>query len=98
MCDKLAQALREFLAANDTEGFGCACSPTQMCGPCRWRTAHAPLRAALAEHDATPQPAGDLQEFEAWWLAECKRLGVTPVNDPRRWALAGWQARAERKP
>jgi hypothetical protein len=51
----LAEALQTYLAANDPEGFGCACSPTTTCGPCLARIKQAPLYAALAEHEAQQQ-------------------------------------------
>jgi transcriptional regulator with XRE-family HTH domain len=55
---KLAQALREWLKANDPEGFGCACQPDgSICSTCRWAARIKPLSAALAEHDATHERA-----------------------------------------
>lgn len=39
----------KYLADNDPEGFGCACTPKHTCGPCRAHKQQAPLRAALQE-------------------------------------------------
>lgn len=73
----IEQALREFLSANDPEGFGCACAPESECGPCRTRKSQAPLRAALAAHEVQ-QTAALLD------VAAERRRQI----DDERWSLA----------
>ena len=44
----LRDALKKFLSDNDPEGFGCACEPNHLCGPCSERQRQQPLYEALA--------------------------------------------------
>ena len=39
--------IREWMRSTDPEGFGCACEPTVLCGPCRMRFRHSVLRNLL---------------------------------------------------
>lgn len=45
-------SIREWMRATDPEGFGCACEPAVMCGPCRMRFRHSVLRRILGEDAA----------------------------------------------
>jgi hypothetical protein len=47
----LATVLRNWLKDNDPEGFGCACTPDNICGTCRERSRQAPLRRALETYE-----------------------------------------------
>ncbi len=49
----LREAVEKYLADNDPEGFGCACTPKTTCGPCWERRRQAPLYQALR---AAPTP------------------------------------------
>ncbi len=44
----LRDAIKNYLSDNDPEGFGCACSPNHLCGPCRAARRQRPLYEALA--------------------------------------------------
>jgi hydrogenase maturation factor len=39
--------LKKYLQENDPTEFGCACSPTSICGPCMERNRQAPLHTVL---------------------------------------------------
>lgn len=45
--ETMTVAVRKWLADNDVEGFGCACEPNHMCGPCREAQRQRPLYEAL---------------------------------------------------
>ena len=44
---EIDQILTKYLKDYDTEGFGCACTPTSTCGTCRERKRQEPLQKAL---------------------------------------------------
>jgi hypothetical protein len=46
--DGLLAALEKFLDDNNPEGFGCACEPGRLCGPCSEAKRQRPLYAAIA--------------------------------------------------
>ena len=46
--DELLAALEKFLDDNNPEGFGCACEPGRLCGPCSEAKRQRPLYAAIA--------------------------------------------------
>ena len=88
----LRAVVKKFLADNDTEGFGCACTPTSQCGPCQWETRTRPLRAALAS-TATAAP-DETPDDETGCLA-CVTCGapndesVTKAAEPVAWLWTG---------
>lgn len=47
--DDLLAAINKFLSDNNLEGFGCACEPNRLCGPCSEAKRQAPLYAAIAK-------------------------------------------------
>lgn len=47
--DELLAAINKFLSDNNPEGFGCACEPNRLCGPCSEAKRQAPLYAAIAK-------------------------------------------------
>ena len=46
--DELLAAIKKFLDENNPEGFGCACEPDRLCGPCSEAKRQRPLYAAIA--------------------------------------------------
>ena len=46
--DGLVAAIKKFLDENNPEGFGCACEPDRLCGPCSEAKRQRPLYAAIA--------------------------------------------------
>jgi len=44
----LLKAVQQFLMDNDPDGFGCACTPHHMCGPCSAYKRQTVLRDAIA--------------------------------------------------
>ena len=46
--DELLAAIKKFLYENNPEGFGCACEPDRLCGPCSEAKRQRPLYAAIA--------------------------------------------------
>lgn len=46
---RMRSAIETFLEQNDTEGFGCACTPNHTCGPCSAFERQQVLRNALKE-------------------------------------------------
>lgn len=47
--DALRAAVKRYLAENNPEDFGCACTPGHACGPCHTAERQKALRAALAQ-------------------------------------------------
>ena len=45
--NRLRSGVAAYLKANDTEGFGCACTPKFKCYPCREHDRQKPLRELL---------------------------------------------------
>lgn len=45
--DALRMAVVKYLADNDPTGFGCACAPNRVCGPCRAAQQQKPLQDAV---------------------------------------------------
>lgn len=45
--ETITVAVRSWLADNDVDGFGCACEPDRVCGPCREEMRQRPLYEAL---------------------------------------------------
>ena len=71
--NRLRSGVAAYLKANDTEGFGCACTPKFKCYPCREHDRQKPLRElltpnALAQADAacgvSPGAMGSAAHYE----------------------------------
>ena len=50
--NRLRNGVTAYLKANDTEGFGCACTPKFKCYPCREHDRQKPLRELLTPNAA----------------------------------------------
>lgn len=48
--DTLRAAVKQYLAENDPEGFGCACESDRVCGPCRAAERQKVLRVAMGSN------------------------------------------------